>query len=89
MKKGLLFLAACIVACLAMVDVALAAEVVAVESDWLAFIKKYWVVVPSFMTFAAAVAAATPTPRDDGIVLALRRIIDFIGLNVGYAKNKD
>lgn len=89
MRKFLMMAFAMVIATLAMVDVALAAEVVAVESDWLAFVKKYWVVVPSFMTFAAAVAAATPTPKDDGIVLVLRRIIDFVGLNIGFAKNKD
>ena len=57
MRKFLMMAFAMVIATLAMVDVALAAEVVAVESDWLAFVKKYWVVVPSFMTFAAAVAA--------------------------------
>lgn len=89
MKKFLLLAVATVVACLAMVDSALAAEVVANESDWLNFIEKYWVVVPSLMSFASVVAAATPTPKDDGIVLVLRRIIDFIGFNFGYAKNRD
>jgi len=37
---------------------------------------------------ASALAALTPTPRDDGIVLALRRLIDLIALNVGHARRK-
>jgi len=37
---------------------------------------------------ASALAALTPTPRDDGIVLALRRLIDLIALNVGQARRK-
>lgn len=36
---------------------------------------------------AAAVAAWTPTPRDDGIVAFLRKIVDLIAQNYGKAKN--
>ncbi|RJF94567.1 hypothetical protein D3874_01645 [Oleomonas cavernae] len=37
---------------------------------------------------ASALAALTPTPKDDGIALALRRLIDLIALNVGHARRK-
>lgn len=37
---------------------------------------------------AAAVAAFTPTPADDGILLVLRKIIDFLALNFKNAKNE-
>ena len=38
---------------------------------------------------AAAIAAMTPTPKDDGVVKVLRKIVDALALNVGKAKNKD
>ena len=36
---------------------------------------------------ASAVAALTPTPKDDGVLLWLRKAVDFLALNVGGAKN--
>lgn len=38
---------------------------------------------------AAAVAAATKTPRGESTAKKLRRIVDWIGLNFGHAKNKE
>lgn len=35
---------------------------------------------------ASAIAALTPTPKDDGVVLIMRQIVDFLALNVGGAK---
>lgn len=35
----------------------------------------------------AAVAALTPTPKDDGVILVLRRVIDYLAFNFGGAKN--
>lgn len=35
----------------------------------------------------AAIAALTPTPKDDGVLLILRKIIDLLALNFGGAKN--
>ena len=37
---------------------------------------------------AAGIAAITPTPKDDGVLLIARKILDVIALNVGAAKNK-
>lgn len=36
---------------------------------------------------AAAIAALTPSPKDDGIVRTLRAILDKLALNVGHAAN--
>lgn len=44
-------------------------------------------VVSLFISAFAAIAALTPTPKDDGILLLLRKIIDFAALNFGGAKN--
>ena len=38
---------------------------------------------------AAAIAAVTPTPVDDGIVRLLRKVLDIIAMNVGKARNKE
>lgn len=42
----------------------------------------------SVVTAASAVAALTPSPKDDGIVLVIRKIINWLALNVGNAKSK-
>lgn len=36
---------------------------------------------------ASTLAALTPTPKDDGVLLWLRKVIDFLALNVLGAKN--
>ncbi|HCX69265.1 hypothetical protein [Parvibaculum sp.] len=37
---------------------------------------------------ASAVAAATPTKKDDTVVGTIARVVDLLALNVGYAKRK-
>lgn len=37
---------------------------------------------------AAAVAALTPSPKDDSAVAAVRKVVDFVGFNFGHASNK-
>lgn len=37
---------------------------------------------------ASAVAALTPTPKDDTVLAGLRKVVDFVGFNFGFAKNK-
>ena len=41
------------------------------------------------VALSAAIAALTPTPKDDGIVRKIRKVIDFLALNFGNAKNRD
>lgn len=48
----------------------------------------YSVAVLAVMGAAAAIAALTPTPKDDGIVAFLRKVIDIIGMNILNAKNR-
>lgn len=38
---------------------------------------------------AAAIAALTPTPKDDNVVRKLRKFIDVLGFNVRHARNKE
>jgi hypothetical protein len=41
------------------------------------------------VALAASIAALTPTPKDDGIVKKIRKVVDFLALNFGNAKNRD
>mgnify|MGYP000426706531 CR=1 FL=1 len=40
------------------------------------------------VTACSAIAALTPTPIDDGWVKKLYKVIDFLALNIGRAKQK-
>jgi hypothetical protein len=37
---------------------------------------------------ASAIAALTPTPKDDSLVAKAYKIVDWLALNVGKAKDK-
>ncbi len=68
------------------------AEPVAADSSFalaslLALLPEWLQAVSLLVTAAAGVAALTPTPKDDGVLLVLRKIIDFLALNIGGAKN--
>lgn len=43
--------------------------------------------VTAAIAAAAAFAALTPSPKDDGIVAKLRKAVDFVAGNFGHAKN--
>lgn len=42
----------------------------------------------SIVTGASALAALTPTPKDDSLIGKLYKVVDFLALNVGKAKDK-
>lgn len=46
------------------------------------------VAVTAIISASSAVAALTPTPKDDGFIRKLYSIIDGLALNVGKAKDK-
>ena len=56
------------------------------------FIKEYWeqigIILSAVVAIASAVAAMTPTPKDDGIAKKLYKLVDLLALNVGKAKEK-
>jgi hypothetical protein len=37
---------------------------------------------------ASAIAAITPTPKDDGLVAKAYKVVDWLALNIGKAKDK-
>jgi hypothetical protein len=44
-------------------------------------------VAPVIIAAASAIAALTPTPADDVWVAKLYKVVDFLALNVGQAKD--
>ena len=56
------------------------------------FIKTNWESIVAALTgliaAASAIAAMTKTPKDDGIVKTLYKLVDLCALNVGKAKDK-
>tara|TARA_R110000751_G_scaffold114140_1_gene213505 strand:+ start:59 stop:256 length:198 start_codon:yes stop_codon:yes gene_type:complete len=45
-------------------------------------------ILTGVVTVASAVAALTPTPKDDNVVGKVYGVIDWLALNVGKAKDK-
>jgi len=43
--------------------------------------------VTGTVSVAATIAALTPTPKDDAAVAWVRKVVDWLALNVGHAKN--
>lgn len=44
--------------------------------------------LPHVIAIASAVAALTPTPKDDGVVKTISKVVDVLALNVGKAKDR-
>ena len=45
-------------------------------------------ILTGVVAVASAIAALTPTPKDDTIVGKIYKVIDLLALNVGKAKDK-
>lgn len=45
-------------------------------------------VATMIVTAASGIAALTPTPKDDGVLLVLRKLIDVFALNIVKAKGQ-
>ena len=56
------------------------------------FVQANWegvlLILTSAVALASAVAALTPTPKDDSIVKKVYGLLDALALNVGKAKDK-
>lgn len=44
-------------------------------------------ILTAVCTLASAIAALTPTPKDDGVVAIVRKVVDFLAFNWGHAAN--
>ena len=44
--------------------------------------------VTAIISIASVVAAITPTPQGDKLLAKLYKVIDFLALNIGKAKDK-
>ena len=45
-------------------------------------------IITGVVALASAIAALTPTPKDDGWVAKAYKVVDLLALNVGKAKDK-
>jgi hypothetical protein len=45
-------------------------------------------IVTSIVATCSAIAALTPTPKDDGFLKKAYMVIDWLALNIGKAKDK-
>jgi hypothetical protein len=58
----------------------------------IAYIQENWdsilAVITSVIAAASAIAAVTPTPKDDNLVKKLYWLVDLFALNIGKAKDK-
>lgn len=48
----------------------------------------WMVVVSAVIAAASAIAAVTPTPKDDTVIGKMYRVVDLLALNFGRAKEK-
>ena len=57
--------------------------------DLLTLIPEGWLaIVTAIIALASAVAAVTPTPEEGSILGKVYKVIDWLALNVGKAKDK-
>lgn len=56
------------------------------------YIRQNWesiaAIISGIIATASAIAAMTPTPKDDGIIKKVYKLVDLLALNVGKAKDK-
>lgn len=49
-------------------------------------ITNYWIIFSSLVTIASAIAAVTPTKKDDAFMSKVNKVVGLIALNIGNAK---
>lgn len=48
-----------------------------------------WLVaITAVVTAAAGITALTPTPKDDAVLGKVRKVLDWLALNIGNARNE-
>jgi len=45
-------------------------------------------IATAVIALASVIAAVTPTPKDDGLIKKLYKILDLLAINIGKAKDK-
>ena len=56
--------------------------------EFFEWIIRWMQVIPWLVMGASFIAALTPTPIDDGWVKKIYKVVDWVALNVGKAKDK-
>jgi hypothetical protein len=55
--------------------------------DFFEWIVRWSQIIPWLVMGASAIAAITPTPKDDAWIGKAYKVLDFIALNIGKAKD--
>jgi len=50
------------------------------------YIIEVWHIITTVVTVASAIAAITPTKKDDAIMAKVNKLISLVALNIGNAK---
>lgn len=59
------------------------------ENEWAEKVILWMQILTSLVGTFGLIAAATPTKRDDRVLGKLLKVVDFLGANIGAAKNRD
>lgn len=55
---------------------------------WFSSLPDWFNAVSGVIASAAVLAALTPTPKDDAFLAKVRKVLDWLAMNVLFAKNK-
>jgi hypothetical protein len=55
---------------------------------WFSSLPDWFNAVSGIIASAAVLAALTPTPKDDAFLAKVRKVLDWLAMNVLFAKNK-
>ena len=55
---------------------------------WFSSLPDWFNAISGVIASAAVLAALTPTPKDDAFLAKARKVLDWLAMNVLFAKNK-
>jgi len=58
------------------------------EKKMMSFLTSLFSVLPEIIAAASAIAAITPTPKDNAAIAAIYKVLDLCALNIFKAKDK-
>lgn len=69
-----------------MIDLTTAAEAVNSTGTFIDAVTNF---LPKIVAISAAISAIMPKPQQPGLLSALHGLVNFIGLNIGHARNSN
>lgn len=58
------------------------------NAPWYVEAGSYYILITSVIGTAAMLATMTPTPKDDEFIAKVIKVLNWVGMNFGFAKNK-